>query len=84
MEIVFCFLKKYEFGEFSEFLIDFIDWWFVDLRLFLIFFFLELWKVVLLMYVVLFYEFLEDLLVDLVIEGIYDMYWEELLSDIRE
>lgn len=36
------------------------------------------------MYVVLFYEFLEDLLVDLVIEGIQDMYREELFSDIRE
>lgn len=84
MEIVLCLLKKHEFGEPSEPLIDFTDRWLADSRPFPTFLLPEPRKAVSLMHVVSLYEFLEDLLADSATEGIHDMYREELPSDTRE
>ena len=84
MEIVLCLLKKHEFGEPSEPLIDFTDRWLEDSRPFPTFLLPEPRKAVMLMHVVSLYEFLEDLLADSATEGIHDMYREELPSDTRE
>ena len=84
MEIVLCLLKKHEFGEPSEPLIEFTDRWLADSRPFPTFLLPEPRKTVLLMHVVSLYEFLEDLLADSATEGIHDMYREELPSDTRD
>ena len=84
MEIVLCLLKKHEFGEPSEPLIEFTDRWLADSRPFPTFLLPEPRKAALLMHVVSLYEFLEDLLADSATEGIHDMYREELPSDTRE
>lgn len=84
MEIVLCLLKKHQFGEPSEPLIEFTDRWLADSRPFPTFLLPEPRKAVLLMHVVSLYEFLEDLLADSATEGIQDMYREELPSDTRE
>ena len=84
MEIVLCLLKKHQFGEPSEPLIDFTDRWLADSRPFPTSLLPEPRKAVLLKHVVSFYEFLEDMLADSSTEGIHDMYRKELPSDIRD
>ena len=84
MEIVLCLLKKHQFGEPSESLIEFTDRWLADSRPFPTSLLPEPRKAVLLMHVVSLYEFLEDLLADSATEGIHDMYREDLPSDTRQ
>ena len=84
MEIVLCLLKKHQFGEPSEPLIDFTDRWLAESRPFPTSLLPEPRRAVLLKHVVSLYEFLEDMLADSATEGVHDMYREDLPSDIRD
>ncbi|XP_022802189.1 uncharacterized protein LOC111339738 isoform X1 [Stylophora pistillata] len=84
MEIVLCLLKKHQFGNPSEPLVEFTDRWLAESRPFPKSLLPEPHKDVLLTHVVSLYEFLEDLLADSATEGIHDMYRKEFLSDIRD
>lgn len=84
MEIVLCLLKKHQIGNPSEPLIEFTDRWLLESRPFPNSLLPEPRRAVLLTHVVALYEFLEDMLSESAMEGIIDMYRDELPNDVRD
>ena len=84
MEIALCVLKKHQSGNPSEPLIEFTDRWLSESRPFPKSLLPEPGKAILLKHVVALYEVLEDMLSESAVEGIHDMYRDELPDDIKD